>query len=362
MKVLEAGHAVVTDLGRYEGPALGFSVNGALDQESAKLANILVGNAETEPLIEITASRVKVRLDRRAVIAVTGAPVEMHVEGQPCPALTPLSLPAGAEIAITLTGPGMRSYLAVHGSVEATALLGSVAPDSMIGFGTRLVAGLELPQLVEAPELANPHLSVALIHLGLRGPVVPAEPVIDATDGPDREEFGTTAEKLFGAPFTVEPRSNHVGLRLTGASPHREKPGEVLSRGVPVGAVEVPSDDQLLVLHRGRGVTAGYPVLAVLTTGALDVMAQVRPGQQVRFRRVSVAHARDEHRRRELALAHVRERVRIVLVEHGLELPSHHGTDPVTAGVGSGSVTAPVDGHRSTNDVSVDPDADAPWG
>jgi biotin-dependent carboxylase-like uncharacterized protein len=359
MKVLEAGHAFVTDLGRFEGPALGFSVNGALDQASAKLANVLVGNAESEPLIEITASRLRVRLDRRAVIAVTGAPVELRVDGQPHPALTPLSLPAGAEIALTIIGPGMRSYLAVHGSVEVSTLLGSVAPDSMIGFGTRLIAGLDLPQLVEAPELGNPHLRVPLIHLGRSGPTVPTEPVIDVTDGPDRDEFGASAEKLFTAQFIVEPRSNHVGLRLTGVTPQRERAGEVLSRGVPVGAVEVPSDSQLLVLHRGRGVTAGYPVLAVLTTGALDLMAQVRPGQRVRFRRVSIARARDEHRRRELALAHVRERVQIALVEHGLELPGRTATDPVIAGTGIGSDEVGLHGARLTNDVSVTPDADA---
>jgi allophanate hydrolase subunit 2 len=44
-------------------------------------------------------------------------------------------------------------------------------------------------------------------------------------------------------------------------------------------------------LHRGRGVTAGYPVLAVVTTTGLDALGQVRPGQVVRFRRRTVAEA-----------------------------------------------------------------------
>ena len=91
-------------------------------------------------------------------------------------------------------------------------------------------------------------------------------------------------------------RSNHIGLRLGGALPERQSTAEVLSRGVPVGAVEVPSREEVLVLHRGRGVTAGYPVLAVVTSRSLDVLAQARPGHKITFRRTSVTEATAKHR------------------------------------------------------------------
>jgi allophanate hydrolase subunit 2 len=114
----------------------------------------------------------------------------------------------------------------------------------------------------------------------------------------------------------VSPQSNHVGLRLGGDVPRRSVSGEVLSRGVPVGAVEVPTGDQLLVLMRGRGVTAGYPVLAVLTSRAQDVAAQLRPGQQVRFRRTDVAAATDRYLRERQFLDRVESRARTALAEH----------------------------------------------
>ena len=50
--VQTASIAVVTDLGRTRGPAQGLPVNGALDQYSARVANILVANPEPAPLIE----------------------------------------------------------------------------------------------------------------------------------------------------------------------------------------------------------------------------------------------------------------------------------------------------------------------
>ena len=114
---------------------------------------------------------------------------------------------------------------------------------------------------------------------------------MDVTDGPDIEEFGDSAGLLFSSSYTVSGRSNHIGLRLGGELPERQSSAELLSRGVPVGAVEVPSRDELLVLHRGRGVTAGYPVLAVVTSMSLDILAQARPGHTVTFRRTTVAEA-----------------------------------------------------------------------
>ena len=67
--------AVVTDLGRSRGPSVGLPVNGALDQYSARVANILVANAEGAPLIEVTAFDFSFTAEIELLIAVTGAPM-----------------------------------------------------------------------------------------------------------------------------------------------------------------------------------------------------------------------------------------------------------------------------------------------
>ena len=78
---------------------------------------------------------------------------------------------------------------------------------------------------------------------------------------------------------------------------------------MPIGAVEVPSGDELLVLHRGRGVTAGYPVLAVVTATSLSRLGQARPGQQVRFRRTTIADAVRNYREQQSSIDRLRSRV-----------------------------------------------------
>ena len=294
--IQQPGNSVVTDLGRFRGPRFGLPVNGALDQFSARAANILAGNGDDAPLLEVTALDFRMRATTDLLIAVTGAPLRLTVGGRECQQWEPVSVQAGETIALRRMHGGLRAYIAVHGSVDAPLLLGSCAPDTVVGFGLRLAEGTELKTSRSVPPIRQPYFDLPLFRLGLTRPEFHSTAVVEVTDGPDVEEFGDTAELLYNTEYTVSGRSNHIGLRLGGALPERQSTAEVLSRGVPVGAVEVPSREELLVLHRGRGVTAGYPVLAVVTSRSLDVLAQARPGHKITFRRTSVTEATAKHR------------------------------------------------------------------
>ncbi|QNE36758.1 5-oxoprolinase subunit C family protein [Leifsonia shinshuensis] len=320
MQILAAGFAAVTDLGRFQGPSLGLSVNGALDQLSARTANILVGNADNAALIELTASELVFVCDSDQLVSVTGADVEVRVDGMLSPMRTPLSVRAGWTVSVRVLGRGLRAYIAVHGGLQAPTLLGSCAPDSMIGFGIRLTAGDDIPEQGHGCAVpTNPFLGGAVFSFDVPATAYDSRPVIPVTDGPDLEEFGASAALLYSDVFSVGARSNHVGLRLSGRPPHRETTGEVLSRGVPVGAIEVPSTTDLLLLHRGRGVTAGYPVLAVVTGAGLDRVAQLRPGDIVRFRRSTLDAATQTHLEQHLAVERFRQHCWNALRENGID-------------------------------------------
>ncbi len=317
LNILRAGMTTVQDLGRFGRSRYGLPVNGALDQHSARVANVLCGNAEGAPLLEITALDFSCTPSTDVLVAVTGAPADLTVDGVVRPQWEPLSVRSGETIGISGIRSGIRVYLAVLGSVNAPSLQGSCAPDTILGFGHRLRDGDELGLRQHCPPVDHPEYRIPLFRL--RAPVprlpmtrIPSPWTIDVTDGPDLAEFGDTADRLFGSEFTVSPQSNHIGLRMAGDVPRRVATGEVLSRGVPVGAVEVPAGDELLVLHRGRGVTAGYPVLAVVTATGLSALGQVGPGHSVRFRRRTVAEAVAAHRSQRSAVHALQNRVRTV--------------------------------------------------
>lgn len=308
LTVVEAGSSQVTDLGRRHGPRYGVPVNGALDQRSARIANILVDNDDRAPLLEIMAMDVEFVADVDLIIALAGARAGLTVGGVPRPSEQPVSVRAGESIEVRGITGGLRAYLAVGGSFDVPRLLGSCAPDSVLGFGGRLIAGQRIPVVRATPPVINDHFGAELYRLGV--PARGDATIIDVTDGPDIADFAGSAERLFDEPYVVTPTSNHIGLRMTGVLPERTAQGEVLSRGVPVGAVEVPPGTELLVLHRGRGVTAGYPVLAVVTTTSLDALAQACPGQTLRFRRVSEPAAAERARAERASLDALRLRVR----------------------------------------------------
>lgn len=323
--IQQPGNSVVTDLGRFRGPRFGLPVNGALDQFSARAANILAGNGDDAPLLEVTALDFRMRATTDLLIAVTGAPLRLTVGGRECQQWEPVSVQAGETIALRRMHGGLRAYIAVHGSVDAPLLLGSCAPDTVVGFGLRLAEGTELKTSRSVPPIRQPYFDLPLFRLGLTRPEFHSTAVVEVTDGPDVEEFGDTAELLYNTEYTVSGRSNHIGLRLGGALPERQSTAEVLSRGVPVGAVEVPSREELLVLHRGRGVTAGYPVLAVVTSRSLDVLAQARPGHKITFRRTSVTEATAKHRAALSELETLRSKVSTVFSLLGIgNQPGRH--------------------------------------
>jgi 5-oxoprolinase (ATP-hydrolysing) subunit C len=318
LTVTRAGLSTVQDLGRISGADYGLSAGGALDQHSARVANVLAGNLQDVPLLELTATGLTCVASVDTLVALTGAPADLHVDGLPRPAWEPTPVTAGQEIRVGSLRVGLRAYLAVHGGLAAPRLLGSVAPDPVLGFGARLRDGAVLGLARAVPCVAHPQFHHPLYRVAAPRPRIASSMVVDVTDGPDIDQFGDTADRLFDAPYVVAPESDHIGLRMAGPLPRRTAAGELLSRGMPVGAVEVPAGDQLVVLHRGRGVTAGYPVLAVVTATGLDVLGQVRPGHTIRFRRTSVAAAVAARRRQQEAVDALAARVRAALDASGL--------------------------------------------
>jgi 5-oxoprolinase (ATP-hydrolysing) subunit C len=305
----QAGISTVQDLGRFGRSRQGLPVNGALDQFSARVANVLTGNDERAPLVEITLLDFSCTPSTDVLIAVTGAPAKVTVGGVRRPQWELIAVGPGETVRITGIRLGARVYLALHGSLEAPSLLGSCAPDTILGFGRQLRDDDELAISGRSPPIDHPALRHPVFRL--QAPIPPfREPwTIDVTDGPDISEFGASAARLFASEYTVSPQSNHIGLRMRGEVPQRVARGEVLSRGVPVGAVEVPAGEELLVLHRGRGVTAGYPVLAVVTATGLSALGQVRPGQRIRFRKRTVDEAVTAYRTQRDTLRALRKRV-----------------------------------------------------
>ena len=117
------------------------------------------------------------------------------------------------------------------------------------------------------------------------------------TSAPSTPRAPNTSAAFFGPTFAVTPASNRMGLRLRG-EPLQRKPGEFVSEPVGPGAVQVVNDGQCIILGVDGQTIGGYPKVAHVIAADLDRLGQLRPGQAVRFERVSVAEAEAAYQER----------------------------------------------------------------
>lgn len=281
--------SLVQDVGRPGLLDLGVSASGALDRGAARRANRLVGNPRGAAVVEALLGGLRVRAVTDLVVAVTGAegPVTRYTGADQvaAPREAPFRLAAGEELVLGAPVRGARSYLAVRGGIDVPAVLGSRSTDLLSGLGPApLVQGQTLQ--VGAPPgeavASRPEVPDRAAGPGT-GPVT-----VDVVPGPRADWFTADAVGvLCGQVWSVGDDSNRVGLRLEGAPLRRATTSELPSEGVVAGSVQVPSSGLPVVLLADHPVSGGYPVVGVVRDAHLDRLAQLRPGDGLRFRVVT---------------------------------------------------------------------------
>ena len=279
LTVLASGPlTTVQDRGRPGWASIGVTRSGAADRRAAALANRLVGNDAAAAVLEVTVDGLRVRAGRTLLVAVSGAPAPVTVDGRAAPFDAPLTLRPGQVLGLGNPAVGLRSYLAVRGGIGVPPVLGSRSTDTLSGLGPApLRPGDVLP--VGALAADEPVVDVAPV----RAPS--SRPVLRVLPGPRRDWLAPAAwTALTAEDWTVSPDSDRVGLRLAGPRLDRARTDELPSEGLVPGAVQVPPDGAPVLFLVDHPVTGGYPVLAVVTTDDLPAAAQLRPGDRVRFR------------------------------------------------------------------------------
>lgn len=318
LEVLAGGlQTTIQDLGRFGYRHLGVGVAGALDAFSARVGNLLVGNPENSAALEITLQGPRLRLQQAARIAITGADIDAHVDGIAIPGWRHVDLPAGCELVLGPCRRGARAYLAIAGGIRITPVLGSASTDLRAGFG-----GLNGRSLTAGDLLSlNPTpvgLASAAIALKTSEPAIPSwslnpEPDLDFTHStairllPGRD-VTAPATALCSNSYRVSAQSNRQGLRLQGTALVLTDSKERLSEPVAPGTVQLPPDGQPIVLLAEAQTIGGYPRIGHVISADLPRLAQLRPGDTLRFRftDMQTAHAlacAQSHRLSRMALA-----------------------------------------------------------
>ncbi|MBB1087455.1 biotin-dependent carboxyltransferase family protein [Lysobacter sp. SG-8] len=288
----------VQDRGRTGFRHVGVARAGALDPDAAALANRLVGNADDAAVLEMTLAGVTLAFDVPLRVALCGALADMaHIARDgTCTSLghgRPLRLPPG-RLRVGRLRLGVRAWLAIAGTVSLPQVMGSRSTDLRGGFGglggRALARGDRVSMRVPALDVDTPSGPSWWVEFD--------DPIDHGVDLHYVPSAHPAAAGLAAGAWTVDPRSNRQGLRLQG--PALESPRmDIVSGPVAPGTLQLPPDGHPIVLLADAQTTGGYPRLGHVCAADLPRLAQVAPGQRIRWTPVDLEGSRVLRRQRQ---------------------------------------------------------------
>lgn len=298
IEVIRAGmFTTVQDLGRNGHRAQGVVLSGAADPFALRLANLVVGNPETAAALEFTLVGAELKFLHDTVVAMGGADFDV------LPRWRPIRVRAGTSLKLGAARSGYRGYLAFAGGLDVAPVLGSRSTYVRAGFG-----GLDGRPLRDGDVLPVPDVPRLLgDHWRIDERIVPPysnDAVVRVVRGAQAAEF---EPGFFSTRFTVTPQADRMGVRLRGPALVRTTARDLLSSPVAPGTVQVPPDGQPIALLADAQTIGGYPQVAHVIAVDLPLVAQLRPGDALRFREVSLEEAHELAVAREHAIAILRE-------------------------------------------------------
>jgi len=272
------GLVTVQDLGRPGHGRWGVSTSGAADRSGLQLANRVLGNPRHAAALEITLGGIALRARGRVLVVLSGAVGPAWLDGRPVSHLQPLLLAPGSVLRVGSPTLGLRTYLAVRGGLAVPAVLGSRATDTLSGIGPEPVRAGDVLPVGEEPSRGPAAVDVVTQpHLDLLAP-------LRITTGPRADWFEPAALRtLTTCGYRLTADCDRVGVRLEGPVLDRRERGELAPEGMVRGAIQVPPSGVPLVFLSDHPVTGGYPVIGVVLPADVDRLAQMRPGDGVRF-------------------------------------------------------------------------------
>jgi 5-oxoprolinase (ATP-hydrolysing) subunit C len=287
LRIVSAGPGVtVQDGGRRGLLRFGVTPAGPMDMGAYSAAIAAAGGAPGAAAVEVSLGGAEFAAEGETLgLAIAGGDFDIRLDGSVLPSACAIALEPGARLVIRAGARGAWCYVAPFGRFDLAPVLGSLSTHARSGLGPlggrALQAGDCLPLAALRPAPPAP--------LALDAPWLPPPPApLRGLPGPQDDYFSQEAlEQFFSAAWRVSPRSDRMAYRLEGPPLAHARGHDIVSDGVARGAVQVPGDGAPLVLMADRQPTGGYPKIATVISADLDVLAQLRPGDALRFARVS---------------------------------------------------------------------------
>ncbi|MGH8789189.1 MAG: urea carboxylase [Cupriavidus necator] len=285
---------------------VGVPPSGPMDDLAHRLANRLVGNAEGAAALECTLGGPALRFHDDAVIALCGATMAATLDGAALPPWQAHRVAAGSVLRLgAVRDRGSRAYLAIRGGIDVPRYLGSRATFTLGqfgGHGGRVLRAADMLHIGDDSDGAPAALPA------LAPEDVPAcPPACQAWDiavlyGPHgAPDFFTDGDidMVFATDWQVHYNSSRTGVRLIGPKPQWARrdggeaglhPSNIHDNAYAIGAIDFTGDMPVILGPDGPSL-GGFVCPAVVIGAERWKLGQLRPGDTVRFSRVTQAEA-----------------------------------------------------------------------
>ncbi|MHB2246659.1 urea carboxylase [Pseudomonas fitomaticsae] len=283
--------------------AVGVPPSGPMDSRALRLGNRLLGNDEGLAALEITMSGPLLRFNCDAVVAVTGAPIALTLDGQPQAMNTALLIPAGSQLHLgNLPGAGARSYLCLRGGVQVPDYLGSKSTFTLGQFGGHGGRALRAGDVLHLAALSERSAGQTLApHHVSELPAVRRIRVIYGPHGAPEYFTENYIGTFFATQWEVHFNSSRTGVRLIGPKPEWVRadggeaglhPSNIHDNPYAIGAVDFTGDMPVILGPDGPSL-GGFVCPVTVIEADLWQLGQLKAGDKVQFVPVDLQTARD---------------------------------------------------------------------
>ncbi|MAO94233.1 MAG: allophanate hydrolase [Flavobacteriales bacterium] len=278
IKVLKEGlFTTIQDIGRFGYKNIGVPVSGSMDQTSAKLANLLLGNDESSAVLEMTLVGPTLEFMNDTYISITGADMNPSLNKQKVLQNKPLFVNKGDILYLSHSSNGMRSYLGIKGGFNSEKKLGSKSFYRGITKREKLIKNdkIKFAKVTSSPMKMNKSINDFKINRKNK---------INVFKGPEFDLLDSNSKDIiFNTDFTIGI-NNRMGYNLV--EPIENSISSIISSPVMPGTVQLTPSGRLIILCRDCQTSGGYPRVLQLDKSSMDSLSQKTIGETIKLKLV----------------------------------------------------------------------------
>ncbi|GLR18022.1 5-oxoprolinase subunit C family protein [Portibacter lacus] len=244
--------------------------SGAMDENAAQVALLLLGKNEEDPVLEFTSLAPEIKFHESTQIVITGADFNWKINNQSISLNTVMSVHNGDVLKGSFAKKGLRGYLAIKGKLDIGRVYHSYST-----YANAKLGGFHGRFLKKGDVLywSDDELDM--------------DQVVPFYQGPEYAFLSDTAKDLLvSTVYKISPDTNRMGMRLVGE--RLESTSYQLENSVPVlpGFIQLPPNGQPIILLQDGQTTGGYPRIAYIKPAFLSKLNQFPLGSTIQLKKI----------------------------------------------------------------------------